>query len=136
MDVIKEAIAAQYATCEKHHTRLMSKLWEVEGINWWKRFLKCTVAALWEEHRVAQSGLQVWLDFADKQISRDSASTRKSCHKEQETFGSAQMDLGNLEELAVARGITDIDFVQEDGVLDEDSNDDSTMTDDDDLGEY
>ncbi|KAG0701881.1 hypothetical protein DFH29DRAFT_875529 [Suillus ampliporus] len=96
----------------------MLKLWEVEEINQWKRFSKCTIAALREEHRVAQSGLQVWLDFADKQISRDSVNTRKSYRKEQETFGSAQMDL---------------DFVQEDGALDEESDDDSTMTDDNNL---
>ncbi|KAG2071507.1 hypothetical protein BDR04DRAFT_1117689 [Suillus decipiens] len=30
MDVIKEAISAQYTMCEKYHTCLMSKMWEVE----------------------------------------------------------------------------------------------------------
>lgn len=132
MDVIKEAISAQYATCEKYRTHLMSKMWEIEEINQWKRFFKRTVATLQKEHRDAQSGLQLWLNLAEKQISRESGKTIQTCHKDQEALSSVRMDLDNLEGLAVARGMADGEFIQ-DNLHHDDSDNDSVMTDDDDL---
>ncbi|KAG1782275.1 hypothetical protein EV702DRAFT_1041153 [Suillus placidus] len=130
MDVIKEAIAAQFATCEKHHTHLMSKMWEVEEINRWKRFSKRTVATLEKEHRAATSGLQLWLELADKYISKDSNHAIQSYRKEQETFGSVQMDLDSLEGLGTTRGMADGEFIRG-GLCEEDSDEDSDMTDND-----
>ncbi|KAG2355691.1 hypothetical protein BDR07DRAFT_1492879 [Suillus spraguei] len=131
-EVIKEAISAQYATCEKYRTHLMSKMWEVKEINWWKRFLKRTIATLQKEHRVAQSGLKLWLDLAEKQISRESAQTIQTYRQDEEALSSVRMDFNHLEGLAIARGITDTNFTQED-LHGDDSDDNSTMTDDDDL---
>ncbi|KAG1889892.1 hypothetical protein F4604DRAFT_1673421 [Suillus subluteus] len=57
MNDITEAIVAQFTTCEKYCTHLMLKMWEIEEINQWKRFSKCTIATLEKEHKAATSGL-------------------------------------------------------------------------------
>ncbi|KAG1887177.1 hypothetical protein F4604DRAFT_1916994 [Suillus subluteus] len=131
LDIIKEAIAAQFATCEKHRNLLMSKMWEVEEINRWKRFSKRTVATLEREHKAAQSGLQIWLDLAERQISKDLAHTSQVSRKEQETLSTTCTNLNTLEGLAAAQGLADADFIEE-VACDEDSDEDSVMTDDDD----
>ncbi|KAG2062758.1 hypothetical protein BDR04DRAFT_1164685 [Suillus decipiens] len=95
----------------------MSKMWEVEEINWWKRFSKCTIATLQKECRVAQSGLKLWLDLAEKKISRESAQTIQTYRQDEK-----------------ALRITDTNFTQEFLHCD-DSDDDSTMTDNDNLVE-
>ncbi|KAG1795402.1 uncharacterized protein HD556DRAFT_1442244 [Suillus plorans] len=130
MDVIKEAISAQFATCEKHRNLLMSKMWELEEITRWKRFSKRTVATLQKEHSIAQSGLKLWLDLAQKQISRDSADTIQTYRREQEALTAVQMDLVNLEGLASSQGMADGDLIQE-GTDDDDDDEYSAMSDND-----
>ncbi|KAG2115295.1 uncharacterized protein F5147DRAFT_649673 [Suillus discolor] len=91
----------------------MSKVWELEEINRWKRFSKHTIATLQKEHR--------------KQISRDSADTIQTYRREQEALAAVQMDLVDLEGLASSRGVADGDLIQE-GTDDDDK--DSAMSDD------
>ncbi|KAG2068862.1 hypothetical protein BDR04DRAFT_1206457 [Suillus decipiens] len=74
MDVIKEAI--------------FNSMWEVKEINQWKRFSKRTIATLQKEHRVTQSGLKLWLDLAEKKISRESAQTIQTYHQDKEALSS------------------------------------------------
>lgn len=83
-----------------------------------------------KEHRVAQSGLKLWLDLAQKQISRDSADTIQTYRREQEALTAVQMDLVNLEGLASSRGMADGDLIQE-GTDDDNDDEDSAMSDDD-----
>ncbi|KAG0699637.1 hypothetical protein DFH29DRAFT_877129 [Suillus ampliporus] len=118
LDLLKEGISAQYATCEKYRNHMVTTLWRLEEAKRWSRFLQHTLIVLRKDHQAAQSGLRIWVELAEKHITEASSSSDATAPHE--TLKLVQMDYNTLEGLAIACGLTDEDFNLGLDLLDED----------------
>ncbi|KAG1851381.1 hypothetical protein F4604DRAFT_1686878 [Suillus subluteus] len=115
---LKELIAAQFATCKKFHNQLVSMLWELEESKRWTKVVQCTLNTVRKEHTAAQSALQTWLESAEKKLGQTSqVQSSGKYSKQKEMLCSVQSKYDDLEGLAVAHGITDLDLAMIDDDL-------------------
>lgn len=114
MEVLKDAITAQYATCEKFRHRVLSTMWEIEEAKRWSLFLERTLTKLQEEHRMAEVELKTWVEGAERQIAKTSGASFNTViaksYKEKETLSLVETHFDALEGLAIAHGLTDEDL--------------------------
>jgi hypothetical protein len=133
---LKELISAQFATCEKFRNQLVSTLWELEESKRWTKVMRRTLSMVKKEHTAAQSALQTWLQTAEKKLGKTSQAQSLMNHgKQKEMLYSVQTKYEDLEGLAVAHGMTDLDLAMIDNnchsmMSNDDEEDQSAMSDD------
>lgn len=110
---LKVAVAAQYATCEKLRHLIMTRLWQVEEASRWTNFLNQSLGTLKKQHKVAEDGLQAWIESAQKEcaeISKPFSSVTTNLLKAKESLCLGQSKYKDLERLLIAHGVTDEDL--------------------------
>ncbi|KAG2335605.1 hypothetical protein BDR05DRAFT_1006635 [Suillus weaverae] len=110
---IKVAVAAQYATCEKLHHLIVTRLWQVEEASRWTNFLNQSLGTLKKRHEVAEDGLRAWIENTQKEcaeISKPTSSVTTNLLKAKESLYSGQSKYEDLEGLLIAHGVTDEDL--------------------------
>ncbi|KAG0694424.1 hypothetical protein DFH29DRAFT_1006340 [Suillus ampliporus] len=112
LDLLKEGISAQYATCEKYRNHMVTTLWRLEEAKRWSRFLQHTLIVLRKDHQAAQLGLRIWVELAEKHITE--ASSSSDATTPHETLKLVQMDYNTSEGLAIAHLIPDEDMPMKD----------------------
>jgi hypothetical protein len=113
VDDLKEALSAQYATCERVRYHVLSTMWEIEEARRWSSFLERQLTNLKQEHHVAESGLKIWMDrFQEKavNVSGTSSHVSRKYHSLKDALSFVQSHFDSLESLTIAHGVTTEDL--------------------------
>ncbi|OAX37264.1 hypothetical protein K503DRAFT_245956 [Rhizopogon vinicolor AM-OR11-026] len=65
--ILKDAVTAQYATCEKYRHRVLSTMWELEESKRWSVVLEHTLRALQDKHMASELALQSWVECLENE---------------------------------------------------------------------
>ncbi|KAJ8581694.1 hypothetical protein M405DRAFT_938144 [Rhizopogon salebrosus TDB-379] len=118
--ILKDAVAAQYATCEKYRHRVLSTMWELEESRRWSMVLEHMLRTLQDKHAASESALQSWVDCLESEVKKSSTASLNTTDRndvEKGVLGRLESQFDHLERLAIARGLTDEDL----GIDDENS---------------
>ncbi|OJA10739.1 hypothetical protein AZE42_10185 [Rhizopogon vesiculosus] len=122
--ILKDAIAAQYATCEKYRHRVLSTMWEIEESKRWSLVSEHTLRGLKDKHAASELALQSWVECLENEVKKSSIASLNSADRnnaEKGVLGCVESQFDRLERLAIARGLTDEDL----GMLDDADSSDS-----------
>lgn len=113
IDVVHDAIRAQYADCEVTRHRILTASWEIERLERWKSFHTRSLEFFQKQNATSLGKLEFWRSWCTIQgidvRSQDEEATRNLWEDESSALEHLQMHFRCSEDTAVSLGAISVD---------------------------